>query len=77
MTYPFQNPDLPLDERVRDLISRLTIDEKAGFIPTKNHAVERLGIPAWSIGAEGCASRSLFYTCHNDFLVYTSYSTTR
>ena len=53
MTYPFQNPALPLKERIRDLISRLTIDEKIGFIPTRNHSVERLGIPVWWIGGEG------------------------
>ncbi|MDR0442517.1 MAG: glycoside hydrolase family 3 C-terminal domain-containing protein [Treponema sp.] len=53
MTYPFHDPALPLKERVRDLISRLTIEEKTGFIPTRNQAVERLGIPAYSIGAEG------------------------
>ncbi|MDR0487654.1 MAG: glycoside hydrolase family 3 C-terminal domain-containing protein [Treponema sp.] len=53
MMYLFQNPDLPLQERVKDLISQLTVEEKAGFIPTRNQAVERLGIPAWSIGAEG------------------------
>jgi beta-glucosidase len=53
MTYPFLNPELPLKERIRDLISRLTIEEKAGFFPSRNQAVERLGIPAWGIGAEG------------------------
>ncbi|MDR0302933.1 MAG: glycoside hydrolase family 3 C-terminal domain-containing protein [Treponema sp.] len=51
--YSFQNPDLPLKERIRDIISRLTIEEKAGFIPSRNQAVERLGIAAWAIGAEG------------------------
>jgi len=50
--YPFLDPTLPFDERVCDLVSRLTIEEKAGCIPTKNQAVERLGIEAWSIGAE-------------------------
>ncbi|MCL2244660.1 MAG: glycoside hydrolase family 3 C-terminal domain-containing protein [Treponema sp.] len=53
MSYPFNDPDLPLKERIRDLISRLTIDEKTGFFPTRNQAVTRLGIPEWSIGAEG------------------------
>jgi len=53
MTYPFQNPDLPLKERIKDLISRLTLEEKIGFFPTRNQAVERLGIPEWHIGAEG------------------------
>ena len=28
MKYPFQNPDLPLEERVNDLVSRFTLDEK-------------------------------------------------
>jgi beta-glucosidase len=53
MTYPFNDPALPLKERIKDLISRLTIEEKCGFIPTRNQAVERLGIPAWLIGGEG------------------------
>lgn len=26
--YPFRNPDLPLDVRVQDIISRLTLEEK-------------------------------------------------
>jgi len=51
--YPFQNPALPLKERIQDLISRLTVEEKAGFIPSHNQAVERLGIAGWFIGAEG------------------------
>jgi len=51
--YPFLDPGLPLKKRIQDLISRLTVEEKAGFIPTRNQAVDRLGIPAWSIGAEG------------------------
>jgi beta-glucosidase len=51
--FPFQDPALSLQERVQDLISRLTVEEKAGFIPTRNAAVERLGITAWGFGAEG------------------------
>ncbi|MCL2444387.1 MAG: glycoside hydrolase family 3 C-terminal domain-containing protein, partial [Treponema sp.] len=51
--YPFLDPTLPLKDRVNDLISRLTLEEKAGFIPTRNQPVERLGIKAWAIGAEG------------------------
>jgi len=53
MTYPFLDHSLPLEDRVKDLISRLTIEEKIGFFPTHNHAVERLGIPEWHIGVEG------------------------
>jgi beta-glucosidase len=51
--YPFQNPALSLKERIHDIISRLTVEEKAGLISARNQAVERLGIAAWSIGAEG------------------------
>ena len=49
----FRDPALPLKERIDDLISRLTLEEKIGFLPTRNAAVERLGIAAWNIGAEG------------------------
>jgi len=51
--FPFFNPSLSLKERVRDLISKLTLEEKAGFIPSRNQPVERLDIKPWSIGAEG------------------------
>jgi beta-glucosidase len=53
LQYPFLDPSLALTERVRDLISRLTIEEKAAFIPTRQGAVPRLGIQPYSIGAEG------------------------
>lgn len=32
--YPFRNPDLPLDERVQDIISRLTLEEKSSVDET-------------------------------------------
>jgi beta-glucosidase len=51
--FPFLDASLPLKERVKDLISRLTLEEKAGFIPTRNFAVERLGIPGFGFGGEG------------------------
>jgi len=40
--YPFLDPGLSLKKRIHDLISRLTVEEKAGFIPTRNQAVENL-----------------------------------
>jgi hypothetical protein len=53
MIYPFPlfDPALPLKDRVRDLVSRLSLEEKAGFIPNSHTALGRLGIAAWSFGA--------------------------
>ena len=50
--YPFQDPALSTAERVRDLLSRLTAEEKIGMLTTQNLAVERLGIGEWLIGTE-------------------------
>ncbi len=50
--YPFQDPNLPVDERVEDLISRLTLEEKISLMPTRQAAVERLGIREYNVGGE-------------------------
>lgn len=42
-TYPFQNSELPLEERVANIISLLTIEEKVACLGT-NPSVPRLGI---------------------------------
>jgi beta-glucosidase len=47
-SYPFQNPDLSLEERIRDLLSRLTLEEKAGQMLHEAPAIPRLGIPAYN-----------------------------
>ncbi|PHO07027.1 hypothetical protein BFT35_07805 [Thermoanaerobacterium thermosaccharolyticum] len=52
MCFPFRNCKLPLEERINDLISRLTLEEKIGFIPTHQAAVERLGIKEYQVGGE-------------------------
>src|SRR5450759_2148719 len=41
--YPFQNPDLPLEQRVDNIISLMTLDEKIACLGT-NPSVPRLGI---------------------------------
>ena len=45
---PFQDPDLPLDARVADLVSRLTLAEKAAQLLHEAPAVPRLGLPAYN-----------------------------
>lgn len=47
-TFPFQDTSLTVEERVNDLISRLTLDEKVAFLEHQNPAVERLGIKPYS-----------------------------
>ncbi|MBE3099935.1 MAG: hypothetical protein IMZ44_22685, partial [Planctomycetes bacterium] len=41
--YPFQNPDLPMEERISDLIGRMTLDEKIDALATRA-SVARLGV---------------------------------
>ncbi|MCB0636423.1 MAG: glycoside hydrolase family 3 C-terminal domain-containing protein [Lewinella sp.] len=45
--FPFQNPALPLEDRMEDLISRLTLEEKTAQLLNATPAVERLGIPPY------------------------------
>ena len=46
--YPFRRADLPLNVRINDLISRLTLDEKVRLMRYEAPAIERLGIPAYN-----------------------------
>ena len=41
--YPFQNPDLPIEQRIDNILSLMTIDEKVECLDT-NPSVPRLGI---------------------------------
>lgn len=41
---PFRNPDLPMDKRVDDLISRLTIEEKISQTMMDSPEIQRLGV---------------------------------
>ncbi|WNS46042.1 glycoside hydrolase family 3 C-terminal domain-containing protein [Paenibacillus sp. MMS20-IR301] len=49
---PYWNPDLPLEDRVNDLLARLTLEEKIGLMPQYQAAVERLGIQPYKHGTE-------------------------
>jgi beta-glucosidase len=44
----FQDPDLPLEERVQDLLGRLTLEEKVSQMVYNSRAIPRLGIPDYN-----------------------------
>ena len=44
---PYLDPAQPLDVRIRDLISRLTLEEKASMMRNTTPGVPRLGIPKY------------------------------
>ena len=60
----YKDKSLPISERIDDLLSRLTLEEKAGFISYMNDGVPRLGIPPYSwwnealhgVARSGCAT---------------------
>ncbi len=55
---PYKNPSLSLDERVNDLISRMTVEEKVSQVVHTADAIPRLGVPQynwWNEGLHGVA----------------------
>ena len=48
----FLNEALPVEERVQDLLGRLTADEKIGLLRATAPAIPRLGIPKYNHGNE-------------------------
>jgi len=58
--YPFQNPKLPSAVRAKDLVSRLTLKEKASLMKDVSDAIPRLGIKKfnwWSEALHGYANQ--------------------
>lgn len=51
-TPPFRDTGLPFAKRIDDLLSRLTRDEKTGFLHQFGPAVDRLGVAAFRTGQE-------------------------
>ena len=52
--YPFQNPRLSNEERVDNLISLLTPEEKVGLMMNKAVSIDRLGVPSYNWWSEAC-----------------------
>jgi beta-glucosidase len=50
---PFRDPNLPLEQRVDDLVSRLTLEEKIALFGQVQPAIPRLGIAAFTNFTEG------------------------
>jgi beta-glucosidase len=60
--YPFLNTELGIEQRVDDLVSRMTLEEKIGQMVNDAPAIDRLGIPRynwWSEGLHGVARAGL------------------
>ena len=47
-TPPYKNPNAPLDSRVSDLLSRMTLEEKISQLMNDSAAIPRLGVPAYN-----------------------------
>ena len=52
--YPWQNPDVPIEQRVESLLQMLTPEEKVGLMMNKSVSVDRLGIPSYNWWNEAC-----------------------
>lgn len=55
---PYQDSRLPLEQRLNDLVSRMTVEEKCAQLLHESPAISRLGIPEynwWNEGLHGVA----------------------
>lgn len=50
--YPFQNPKLSPEDRIKDLIPRLTLEEKISLMCDQSEAIPRLGIKKFNWWSE-------------------------
>lgn len=49
----YRDSSLPMEQRVKDLVSRMTLDEKAQQLVNTAPAIPRLGVPAYDFWSEG------------------------
>jgi beta-glucosidase len=55
---PYKDPSLPIDQRVNDLVSRMTLEEKVSQMMNEAAAIPRLGVPEyewWNEALHGVA----------------------
>src|SRR4051812_10644681 len=60
--FPFLNTSLSIEERVNDLVGRMTLEEKIGQMMNQSPAIDRLGVPQynwWSEALHGVARAGL------------------
>ncbi len=74
-TYPFQNPRLPLNKRVDDLLGRLTLDEKVSLLHQYEPAIPRLGVQPFKTGTEALHGVAWSTDIHNKGAVVTAKGT--
>ncbi len=61
-TPDFRNPEIELEQRIEDLISRLSLDEKASLMSNATPGIPHLGIPPydwWSEALHGVANAGI------------------
>ena len=51
--YRFQDPCAPIEERIDDLLTQMTPEEKLGLMSEYQFAVDRLGVPGFTTFTEG------------------------
>jgi len=52
LSFPFQDRTLPIDKRIDDLVSRMTLEEKASQMVNRTRAIPRLNVPEYNIWSE-------------------------
>ncbi|GLX66430.1 glycoside hydrolase family 3 protein [Paenibacillus glycanilyticus] len=51
-SFPFHNPELPLEQRVNDLVNRFTLEEKINLMCQYQDEIAHLGVKAYKHGTE-------------------------